>query len=116
MRARIDLKYLLSLDLEDAGFDASVLSEFRGRLAEGGAEERLLEKVLHACRERGLLKKRGQQRTDSTHVLAAVRELSRLELVSSGDGGGPECAGRCCARLASRVGAARVVQAIWPTR
>lgn len=82
VRARIDLKYLLGLDLEDAGFDGSVLSEFRGRLVEGGTEEKLLEKVLCACRERGLLKKRGRQRTDSTHVLAAVRELSRIELVS----------------------------------
>lgn len=28
----------------------------------------------------GLLKGRGRQRTDATHVLAAVRRLSRLEL------------------------------------
>ena len=59
VRARIDLKYLLGLDLEDAGFDASVLSEFRSRLAGNGAEGRLLEHVLHACRERDFLKKRG---------------------------------------------------------
>src|SRR5262249_56594892 len=30
----------------------------------------------------GLLKARGQQRTDATHVLAAVRSLHRLELVA----------------------------------
>lgn len=42
VRARLDWKYALSLDLEDAGFDFSVLSEFRGRLLGGGAEERLL--------------------------------------------------------------------------
>jgi hypothetical protein len=36
-------KYLLGLELTDAGFDASVLSEFRTRLIEHHAEERLLE-------------------------------------------------------------------------
>ncbi|MBP2310229.1 transposase [Azospirillum melinis] len=81
VRARIDWKYLLGLDLTDAGFDHSVLTEFRGRLLAGGAEERLLERVLDAGRTQGLLKARGRQRTDSTHVLAAVRELNRLELL-----------------------------------
>ncbi len=47
----------------------------------GSAEERLLERVLEACRAHGLLKARGRQRTDSTHVLAAVRKLNRLELL-----------------------------------
>ena len=30
----------------------------------------------------GLVKARGQQRTDSTHVLAAIRVMNRLELVA----------------------------------
>jgi hypothetical protein len=38
--------------------------------------------VLDAAREAGLLKARGRQRTDSTHVLAAVRELNRVELLA----------------------------------
>src|SRR3954462_8098640 len=42
VRARIDWKYLLGLDLTDPGFDPSVLCEFRSRLLEGSAEERLL--------------------------------------------------------------------------
>ena len=46
VRARIDWKYLLGLELTDPGFDHSVLSEFRARLLEGGAEERLLHKLL----------------------------------------------------------------------
>src|SRR3954464_9874200 len=46
VRARIDWKYLLSLELDDPGFDHSVLCEFRSRLLEGGAEERLLGKLL----------------------------------------------------------------------
>jgi transposase len=82
VRARIDWKYLLSLDLTDPGFDFSVLSEFRDRLLAGSAEELLLEKLLERCRALGLLKARGQQRTDSTHVLAAIRVLNRLELVA----------------------------------
>jgi transposase len=81
VRARLDWKYLLSLPLGDPGFDDSVLSEFRSRLVAGGAELRLLEVLLEQCQARGWLKARGRQRTDSTHVLAAVRALNRLEMV-----------------------------------
>lgn len=81
VRARIDWKYFLGLELTDPGFDFSVLSEFRGRLLAGSAEERLLDKLLERCLDHGLIKSRGQQRTDSTHVLAAIRVLNRLELV-----------------------------------
>ncbi len=79
VRSRLDWKYALSLELTDPGFDHTVLSEFRTRLVAGGAEERLLELVLEQARARGWLKTRGKQRTDSTHVLAAVRALTRLE-------------------------------------
>src|SRR6266436_6147477 len=82
VRARIDWKYLLSLELSDPGFDFSVLSEFRDRLLAGSAAELLLDKLLERCRALGLLTARGQQRTDSTHVLAAIRVLNRLELVA----------------------------------
>src|SRR5205814_10573901 len=82
VRARIDWKYLLSLELTDPGFDYSVLSEFRDRLLAGSAEALLLDKLLERCRALGLLKARGQQRTDSTHVLAAIRVMNRLELVA----------------------------------
>ena len=81
VRARIDRKYVLGLELTDPGFDASVLCEFRARLVEGGAEERLLGGLLERCRELGLLEARGRQRTDATHVLASIRVLNRLELV-----------------------------------
>jgi transposase len=81
VRARIDWKYLLGLELADPGFDHSVLCEFRARLLEGSAEERLLRKLLERCRELGLLKARGRQRTDATHVLASIRVLNRLELL-----------------------------------
>ncbi len=81
VRARIDWKDLLGLELTDPGFDPSVLCEFRARLLEGSAEERLLRKLLEACRTRGLLKARGRQRTDATPVLASIRTLNRLELL-----------------------------------
>ena len=81
VRARIDWKYLLALDLADPGFDHSVLCEFRTRLLEHEAGERLLTRVLEAAHEAGLLKARGRQRAGSTHVLAAVRDLNRIELL-----------------------------------
>ena len=81
VRGRIDWKYALGLELDDPGFDFSVLCEFRGRLVAGGAERLLLDEMLEACKDRGLLKARARQRTDSTHVLAATRDLNRLELV-----------------------------------
>src|SRR5467141_1534435 len=82
VRVRIDWKYLLSRELTDPGFDFSVLSECRDRLLAGSAAELLLDTLLERCRVLGLLTARGQQRTDSTHVLAAIRVLNRLELVA----------------------------------
>jgi transposase len=79
VRSRIDWKYALGLELTDAGFDYSVLCEFRARLVQGEAEQRLLETVLTLGQERGWLKARGKQCTDSTHVLAAIHALNRLE-------------------------------------
>jgi transposase len=81
VRGRIDWKYALGLELTDPGFDASVLSEFRARLVAGGAEVLLLDAMLARFKDAGLLKARGRQRTDSTHVLAAIRWLNRLECV-----------------------------------
>src|SRR5215469_7141441 len=81
VRGRIDWKYALGLELTDPGFDHTVLSEFRSRLVHGRAELQLLDTLLERCRELGLIRERGRQRTDSTHVLAAVRVLNRLERV-----------------------------------
>ena len=81
VRGRIDWQYALGLDLTDAGCDFSVLSEFRARLLAGEAVERLLTQMLGLFVERGLLRARGTQRTDSTHIVAAVRDLHRLALV-----------------------------------
>ena len=82
VRARIDWKYALGLELTDPGFPFSVLAEFRARLVGGGAEHLLLDRMLERFKARGLVKARGKQRTDSTHVLAAVHDLHLLELVA----------------------------------
>lgn len=76
--ARIDWKYALALPLTYTGFDSSVLSEFRTRLLAGDAEALLLDTLLTCLQDKGLLKTRGRARTDSTHVLAAVRATGRL--------------------------------------
>jgi transposase len=81
VRGRIDWKYALGLEVTDPGFDDSVLSEFRTRLVEGNAELLLFETMLTCLRDKGLLKVRGRMRTDSTHILADVRTLSRLECI-----------------------------------
>jgi transposase len=81
VRSRIDWKYLLALELTDAGFHYSVLTEFRGRLVTGSATHRLLDGLLRECQARGWLKARGRQRTDATRVLGALRQLNRLECV-----------------------------------
>jgi transposase len=81
VRSRIDWKYALGLELTDSGFDYSVLSGFRERLADGGQQTLLLDRMLELFREKKLLKERGKQRTDSTHVLASIRVMNRLEMV-----------------------------------
>ena len=81
VRGRIDWKYLLGLELTDPGFDYTLLHEFRDRLLENEAEQKLLDELLDLLKVRRLVKARGKQRTDSTHVLAAIRSLNRLELV-----------------------------------
>jgi transposase len=80
VRTRIDWQYLLGLPLDDPGFDHTVLAEFRGRVAEGGLELVALDALLARLAAGGLVKAGGKQRTDSTHVVAAVAALNRLEL------------------------------------
>jgi transposase len=81
VRGRIDLKYALGLELTDPGFDFTILTDFRKRLLEGGAEQVLLDAMLAVFKERGWLKQWQRQRTDSTHVLAKVRAINRLMCV-----------------------------------
>jgi transposase len=64
-----------------SGLPDTLLSDFRKRLVEGGAEELLLDAMLALFKERGWLKKGQRQRSDSTHVLAKVRAINRLMCV-----------------------------------
>ncbi|WP_316745956.1 transposase [Streptomyces sp. MK7] len=81
VRARMDWKFLLGLELGDPGFGFTVLGDFRARLIEHGLEERVLDLILERICGLGLLRAGGRQRTDSTHVLASVRLLNRMEFV-----------------------------------
>jgi len=81
VRDKISWKYALSLELDDRGFNFSVLSEFRDRLVDNQAMHRLLDIMVKRLRELGLIKTRGRQRTDATRVLAHVRIMRRLEMV-----------------------------------
>jgi transposase len=80
VRTRIDWQYLLGLPLDDPGFDHTVLPEFRAKVAEAGLEQVALDALLARLAADGLIKAGGKQRTDSTHVVAAVAALNRLEL------------------------------------
>jgi transposase len=80
-RRCMDWKYVLSPELADAGFHFTLLHDFRQRLLAHDGAQRLLDTFLAVCKARGWLKARGTQRTDSTHVLAAIRTLHRLERV-----------------------------------
>lgn len=90
---RIGWKYALGLHLDDTGFDSSVLSEFRARLVEHELSMLAFDRILDRCRELNLVKARGKQRTDSTHVISAVRDLNRAELAG-------ECVRALCQVLA----------------
>ncbi|MFC0437381.1 transposase [Kutzneria buriramensis] len=82
VRRRIDFKYALTTELDDPGFHHSVLADFRQRLTHNDRADRLLDLALARLRHAGLVRERTTQRTDSTHVLAAVRDLTRLELIT----------------------------------
>ena len=81
VRGRIEWKYALGLELTDAGFHYSLLSEFRQRLVSGGRALQLLNTMLSQFQAQGWVKARGKARTDSTYVLAATRKLNRIESV-----------------------------------
>lgn len=99
VRSRIDWKYLLCLELTDKGFDHTVLSEFRTRLLTEQAESLVFEQLLACCQQQGWLQARSRQRTDSTHVLATIRAVTRLE-----------CAGET---LRAALNALAVVVPVW---
>jgi transposase len=73
VRFGMDFKYALGMELDDPGFDASVLSEFRARLVEHELEEKALDLLLTALKDRGLV-------VDPLRRAAALRLLQHREL------------------------------------
>ncbi|WP_433685779.1 hypothetical protein [Nocardia sp. CA-119907] len=92
------------MELDDPGFHHSVLSDFRDRLAEGDRADRLLDLALARLTAAGLVRERTTQRTDSTHVLAAVREFTRLELVTEAVRAALKELARCAPHVLDRCG------------
>jgi transposase len=80
VRTRLDWKYLPGLVLDDPGFDHTVPAEFRAKAAAAELEAVPLDALLERLSADGLVRAGGKQRTDSTHVIAAVAALNRLEL------------------------------------
>ena len=80
VKVRMDWKYALRQELNWPGFDYSSLCNFRKRLYAHGQEYLMFEQVLAYLSKSGYVQSK-RQRTDATHVLAAVERLSRLELV-----------------------------------
>lgn len=111
----IDWKYALGWELTDTGFDFTVLARFRARLVEHGMERLVFDRLLDAFRTSGLVGAGGKQRTDSTHVISAVRDLNRLELAGESVRAALEAlAGAAPSWLAHRFGADRVAE--WELR
>ncbi|WP_425275941.1 transposase [Streptomyces africanus] len=81
VRCRIDFTYALAMELDDLSFHYSVLTDFRDRRSRDDRADRLLSLALKRMRDVGVVTERGKRRTDSTQVLAAARDLTRLELV-----------------------------------
>ena len=78
---RLDWKYALRQELTWTGFHYSDLCNFRKRLLDHGREWVVFERLVAYLRERGYIKGRGKQRTDSTKIIGLVSRLSRLELI-----------------------------------
>ena len=66
---------------------------FGPALLEGGAEQQVLQLLLDTAMKRGWLKAHGKQRTDSTHVLGAIRALSRAGNGRRNHASDPQCTG-----------------------
>ncbi|MGW4984600.1 transposase [Streptomyces mirabilis] len=104
----IDWKYAIGAELTDTGFDASVLSRFRSRLAGHGMERVVFDRLPEHCKRGGLMVVGGKQRTNSTHVISAVRDLNRLELAGESVRAALEAlSGAARAWLAGQVDVAR---------
>lgn len=74
-------KSALEMEVDEGGFDPTVLVRFRERLLEHGMEGIGLEAALDAMREGGYVGKKVAHRVDSMQVIGLVAQMSRLECV-----------------------------------
>ncbi len=81
IRMHLGWKYALGLELPYAGFHPTTLLHFRQRLIKHKKHSIIFDGLVAALQEAGLVPKRSKQRVDSTHVLAVVSAMSRLEVV-----------------------------------
>ncbi len=72
-------KYALDLELDYAGFHATVLVYFRDRLEDNKVERMIFDGIVKLLVELGLVKRKGKQRLDSTHIVGYVKAMSLLE-------------------------------------
>jgi transposase len=115
VRDRLAWKYALSLELTDAGFDHTVLSEFRVRLVEGNAEQRLLDLLLKRCQEGGW-RNRSRTATYRLYAYSCKDSFSQPYFVCGADHGlRIECPLGGSPRLDSRSHSDRVGRALWAT-
>jgi len=81
LRLHLGWKYALDQTIDYKGFHATSLVTFRERLTNHKEGRLIFDSILQALHTHGLVKKRGKQRVDSTHILGAVARMGRLEVV-----------------------------------
>lgn len=81
LKFRLDWKIAFGLTVDFIGFHPTVLTYFRDRLLANSKASYAFDQILKCLTEQGLVKSGGKQRIDSTHVIAAVRELTRIDLL-----------------------------------
>lgn len=81
VRLHLGWKHALNLKINDKGFHPTSLVKFRNRLIESENGRLIFDAILLALHQAGLVKRRGKQRLDSTHILGAVARMGRLEVV-----------------------------------
>ncbi len=81
IRLHLGWKHALNLKINDKGFHSTTLVTFRSRLTSHKDGRLIFDSILQALHRHGLVRRRGKQRLDSTHVLGAVARMSRLEVV-----------------------------------
>jgi len=81
VRLHLGWKHALNLKINDPGFHPTSLITFRGRLVDEKDGRLIFDGILQALHAAGLVKRKGKQRLDSTHIIGAVAKMGRLEVV-----------------------------------